>query len=208
MSTMAGYYAHPSEVGPVFDVANYSRFRAIKMAIICLGFGCLVAIGAVYVWNPDLIISEPSKVFADAHQETKDLMRDHPLGTKVGIGCAALFAALCFAGTVSCLANAAHGSFYVRVGEGGISLRAPDGLVGEFRQDFPWQAIERITVVQEKQVGAMSRNDGNTGGELQLRTHDGFAKDIRLDDFRQDAWLIHQRIEEAMEMRVAEFAEV
>jgi hypothetical protein len=205
MTSMTGYYAHASEVGPVFDVANYSRSKAMKMAIIAFGFGCLVALGAVYFWNPDWIVSEPSEVWASAHAETKELMRQHPLGVKVGVVCAALFALLCFTGTVSCMANAMSGDFYIRVGEGGISLRVPDGLFGRFCQDLSWQEVASITVVQEKQLGAMSRSSGNTGGELRLRTHEGLAKDIRLDDFRQDAWLIHQRIEEARELQVADF---
>ena len=208
MTTMIGYYAHASEVGPVFDVANYSRLKAIMMAFIAFGFGCLVALGAAYFWNPDSIISEPSEVWADAHKETKELIRQHPLGVKIGVGCAALFALLCFAGTISCVANAASNDFYIRVGEGGISLRVPDGLFGTFGQDLPWSQIARLTVVQEKKFGAMSRSSGNTGGELQLCTHDGLVKAIRLDHFRQDAWLIHQRIEESREMRLAEFDQV
>jgi hypothetical protein len=208
MTTMTGYYAHDSQFGPVFDVANYSRFKAIKTALISLGFGCMIGLGAAYFWNPDWVVSNPSEIWADAHQETKDLIRQHPLGVKVSAGCAALFATFCFAAAISLLANAVSNDFYIRVGEGGISLRVPDGLLGTFHRDLPWSEVDTLTVVQEKRLGAMSRNAGNTGGELQLRTREGFVKDIRLDQFRQDAWLIHQRIEEAREMRVADFSPV
>ncbi len=63
----------------------------------------------------------------DATQETKDLMRSHPQGVKIGVAIVSLFVILCLAGTVSCAANAASGDYYIRVGEGGPSLRVPDG---------------------------------------------------------------------------------
>ncbi len=63
----------------------------------------------------------------DATQETKDLMWIHPQGVKIGVAIASLFVILCLAGTVSCAANAASSEYYIHVGEGGLSLRVPDG---------------------------------------------------------------------------------
>ena len=197
---MHSYYAHESEVGPVYDVANFSRSKSLMLAFASLVFAGLVGFGAVYFWNPDWIASEPSVIWADAHQETKDLMRQHPLGVKIGVTVASLFSVLCLAMTASCVANAVSADYYIRVGEGGLSLRVPDGLWSTYQRDIPWPDVAQLKVVQEKRFGALSRNDGNIGGELQLRTHDGTTRIVRLDQFRQDAWLIHQRIEEAKDM--------
>ncbi len=204
MTTMSPYYASESEVGPVFDVANYSRAKAIKMAVISMIFAGVTGLGAVYVWNPDWINPNPSEIWADAHQETKNLKLQYPTGVKVGVGIAGSLAALFFLMSLSCVANASSGDYHIRAGEGGISLKVPDGVFGTLEKDIAWEDITKLTVVQEKYLGSMSRNAGNIGGELQIRARDGFARDIRLDDFRQDAWLIHQRIQEARETRPAE----
>jgi hypothetical protein len=203
---MNPYYAHESAVGPVFDVAHHSRFKALVMGLIALGFAGLISWGAAYFWNPDWVVSEPSQGFAEAHQEAKDFAQQHPWGVITGVGIAALFALLCVAGAASCVVEAVSGDYYIRAGEGGLSMRVPGRLFGVLQRDFHWSEIADLTVIQRKRMGSMSRSAGNLGGELQLRTHDGFSRDVRLDHFREDAWLIYQRIEEAMEMRPAVLA--
>jgi hypothetical protein len=206
MTTMNPYYARESDVGPVFDVAHYSSRKAIGTAVIGLVFGALVALAAAYVWAPDRVLAHPPKWYADAHQEAKDAIRQHPFGFHVGVGVAALFAALCVAGAASCLVNATTGNYYVRVGEGGVSLRVPDGIFSTFERDLAWSDIAKLKVVQEKQIGAMSKGSGNLGGRLELRTYDGLNKILRLDHFREDAWLIYKRIDESREMQTAVLA--
>jgi hypothetical protein len=203
MTSMNSYYGHESAVGPVFDVAHYSPFKATLLALTWLGFAAFVGLGAAYAWNPDWIISQPHEVFAEAHQEAKGWLGDHPWGVTIGVGLAAFFALLGLAGAASCLVAAWSGNFYLRAGAGGLSLRVPDLLAGATERDLAWSEIESLTVVQEKHLGSLSQSAGNLGGELQLCTHDGWSHDIRLDEFREDAWLIYERIEEAREMQAA-----
>ena len=150
---MHSYYARESEVGPVYDVANFSRFKSIMMALAALVFAGLVGFGAVYFWNPGWIVSEPSEIWANAHQETKDLTRQHPLGVKIGVAVASLFTGLCLVMSISCVANAVSADYYIRVGEGGLSLRVPDGLLGTYQRDIAWPEIAQLNVVQEKTFG-------------------------------------------------------
>jgi hypothetical protein len=206
MTTMNPYYANESSVGAVFDVAHFSRFKALKMAVVGFVFAALVGVAAVYVWNPDWLLPRPPSWFADANQDVKDLARQHPLGLKIGVGVAALFALIFAAASLSCIVNAYSGAYFIRVGENGLSLRLPDTFFSTFERDIDWSQVDKLTVVQEKYVGSLSRNAGNIGGELRLRTHDGLNRALRLDCFREDAWLIHQRIEEAMNTQAAVLA--
>lgn len=203
---MNPYYARQSDVGPVFDVAHYSPRRAIGTAVIGLIFGLVLGVGAVYLWNPDWVVNHPPKWYAKAHQEAKDAMRKHPLGFQVGAGAAGLFSLLCLAAGTSCFTNAVTRNYYVRVGEGGVSLRLPDGIFATFERDLPWSDIAKLKVVQEKQAGAMSVNSGNLGARLELRTYDGLDKTLRLDHFRENGWLIYNRISESREMQTAVLA--
>lgn len=203
-TTLNAYYAHDSEVGPVFDVARYSRGKSLWMGIIGIGFAALVGLAAAYVWSPDRIISHPSQAWAKAHQQTKDLMRQHPQGTKVGVAIAGLFGLLFLAAGLSAVAQAGSGDYFVRAGEGGLSLRVPAGLLSVFERDIAWENVAKLKVIQEKQLGSLSRNAGNLGGLMQLKTHDGLDRAIPLVCFKEDAWLIHQRILEARETRAAE----
>ncbi len=204
---MNPYYTHESEVGSVYDVASYSRFKPIATALAALAFAFFSGLGAVYFWNPDLIDPNPSEIWVEAHQDAKDLMTDHPIGTKVGVGLSALFSALCLAMSLSCICNSISGNYHIRVGEGGVSLRVPDALWGVLEKDIPWSEISELRVIQEKRLGALSRSAGNLGGEIELHLYDGTTHDIRLDHFKQDAWLIHQRIQEMKEVRPSDLSE-
>lgn len=206
MSDMNAYYAYESDVGPVFDVAHFSPIRSLWMGVVGLGFAAVIGVVAAYVWSPDWIVPHPPEWFFDANQETRDIAQQHPLGVTIGVGTAALFALVCAAAGVSGIASAFSSNYYIRVGENGLSLRVPDGLFRSFQRDLEWSEVAKLTVVQEKYIGSMSRNAGNTGGYLRLRTHDGLDRVLRLDCFREDAWLIHQRIEEAMNTRLAVLA--
>jgi len=203
MTTMNPYYAHESDVGAVFDVAHYSSRKALFMAFVGVVFAAFVGAAAAYVWKPDWFIRKPPVWYADAHQDVKDLMRQHPTGAKIGVGVAGLFAAVFFLAAASCVFNALSGNYYIRVGENGLSLRLPDSFFTAYERDLGWPDIAKVTVVQEKRFGALSQSSGNLGGELQLRLRDGDRRDLRLDHFREDAWLIYNRIQEAQEMQPA-----
>ena len=190
----------------MFDVAHYSPHKAVFTACIAFGAAGLVAVVAAYAWNPNWIIRDPPEVIADAVHETKNLMRLHPQGVKIGVGVAALLAFVFAAAGMSCVADAVKANYYIRVGEGGLSLRLPDRFFGAFERDVAWPDVAKLTVVQEKYLGAMSQSAGNIGGELRLRTRDGVNRDLRLDHFREDAWLIYNRIQEATRTQPAMLA--
>jgi hypothetical protein len=205
MTEMNSYYAHDSNVGPVFDVAHFSSFKATWMGAVGLLFAAVFALAASYAWNPDWLLPHPPRCFVEAHQDVRDLARQHPLGLQIGAGVGGLLALLFAAAGISSIVSAVSAGYYIRVGENGISLRLPNGIFNCFDRDFEWSEIEKLTVVQEKYIGS-SRNSGNIGGELRLRTRDGLNRKLRLDLFRENAWLIHRRIQEAMELRTAALA--
>ena len=203
MTELNPYYAHESSVGPVFDVAHFSRFRSLWMGLVGLAFAAVLAIVAAFFWNPDWIVPHPPHWFLDGNREIKSIAHQHPLGLAIGVGAAALFALIFAAAGLSGILSAYSGKYYIRAGERGMSLRLPDSFFSSFDRDFEWSEIAQLTVVQERLVGSMSRNAGNIGGELRIRTEDGLDRVLRLDCFREDAWLIHQRIEDAMDTRPA-----
>ena len=201
MTTMNPYHSHPSDVGPVFDVAHYSPRKAIGTAVAGLVVGVLVGMVAGYMFSPDWMLRHPPQWFAQPHGEATAFLNRHALGATIGATVAALFAGACFAGAVSYLVNALTGNFFIRIGEGGVSVRVPDGIFTIFERDLPWTDISRLRVVQEKQDGAMSVNSGNVGAVLELRTRSGLKKSLRMDDFRENGWLIDNRIDQSREMQ-------
>jgi len=205
MIEMNPYYARESEVGPVFDVATFSRRKALAMGLAGLVFAVLVGAVALYVWKPNLVIPHAPKWFADGNRETLQLWKDHPVGTPLCVGGAGLFAALFLGGSLSYLYQALTGDFYVRVGEGGISFRVPQGF-STLAFDLPWDEILKLTVTQQKQLGSLSQNAGNIGGYFTVRTRSHGNLFVCLNDFREPAHLIHRRIQEARETRPAELA--
>jgi hypothetical protein len=70
--------------------------------------------------------------------------------------------------------------------------------------DLPWDEIDDLTVVQIKQLGSTSRNSGNIGAELKIKTRTGKKHDIRLDGLSAAAYLIHERLNEARQMEPAD----
>ena len=166
---MNPYYARDSKVGSVFDVATFSPRKAVVMGLTGLAFGALVAAAALYVWNPNWIVPHPPKWFVDANHDAMKLWKEHPLGTPLGVGGAGLVAALFLAMSYTYLFQSLTGNFYFRVGEGGISFHVPGGF-RTLELDLPWDEIIKLKVVQEKQLGSLSRNAGNLGGYLTLRT--------------------------------------
>lgn len=205
MTNMNPEYAFNSDVGPVFDVATFSRGKAVMMGATAVVFAALIAGAALYVWNPGWFLENPPEWFADAHKDVRDVWQTYPRVTAISVATAAVLAALCGVAAVSCIAGALWGTYYLRAGEGGISLRAPDGF-GTLAVDLSWQEIAKLTVVQEKRLGSLSRNAGNVGASLNIKTCTGKKYYCRLDAFSQPGYLIHQRIEEARGMRLAVLA--
>jgi hypothetical protein len=203
MIEMNPYYARESEVGPVFDVATFSRGKALGMGITGLVFGVVVAAAVVYAWNPTRIMPRPPRQLADLNRETARLWRDHPQAMPYGLSTAGLVAAFFLVASGAYLYQSLTGDMYLRVGEGGLSLRVPNGF-HPLELDLPWNEIDQLTVTQRRQVGALSRNAGNLGGDLTLRTRSHGQVFVGLDDFREPAHLIYNRIQEARQTRPAE----
>jgi hypothetical protein len=203
MIEMNPYYARESEVGLVFDVATFSRLKALAMGLSGLVFGVLVGAAALYVWQPNSVLPHAPKWIADGNRETLQLWKDYPLGTPLCVGGVGLFAAIFLGGSLSYLFQTLTGDFYVRVGEGGVSFRVPQGF-STLALDLTWDEILKLTVTQEKQLGSLSRNVGNIGGHFTIRTRSHGNVFVCLNDFREPAHLIHRRIQEARDTRPAE----
>lgn len=203
MIEMNPYYARESEVGPVFDVATFSRRKAVAMVFSGLVFAALVGGAALYAWNPTLLVPHPPQLLAEANQEISKLWQDHPQAAQIGVAAAGLVAALFVTMSCAYLYQAFTQEMYVRVGEGGLSFRVPHGF-RSLALDLPWNEIIKLTVTQEKQLGSLSRNDGNLGGHFTLRTRSHGNLYVGLDDFREPAHLIYDRIQEATATRPAE----
>lgn len=202
MIEMSSGYAHESEIGPVFDVATFSPRKAIITAIVGTCFAAAVGGMAVYVWNPDWIVSNPAYGMTKANQEIRDLWRDHPRWCAVGVSVAGLLSAFLAAVSGKCWWDAWSGGYYLRASEAGLAMFVPNGW-GLLKLHVPWTEVEQVTVTQEKRLGSLSRSAGNIGASLSLRLSDGREYELRLDHFRQDGWLIHERLQEAQQMRAA-----
>lgn len=204
MVEMNAYYARQSDVGPVFDVATYSPLKAAVMGFTGLVFTTLFGAAIVYVWDPTSLVAKPLESIAEAQRDVQNLWRDHFTYTAIGLGVAGTITLGILAASVRCFVEACQADFFIRVGEGGISIYAPQGMRAK-RLDLPWSEIRDLTVFQLKKLGAMSRNTGNVRAELRLKTNAGESYVFPLDNFQQPAYLIHQRINEAMEMRPVTF---
>lgn len=71
--------------------------------------------------------------------------------------------------------------------------------------DMAWEDVADWTIVQVKQLGSLSRNAENIGGHLKLKTADGCKYEISLDRFREPAFIIHRRVQDALQMTPASF---
>jgi hypothetical protein len=205
MLEMNPYYARESHVGPVFDVATFSRGKALTLGTSGLVFAVLVGAAAVYVWNPNLVLPHAPKWFADGNRETLQLWKDYPRGTPAGVAGAGLIATLFLGASLSYLYQSFTGDSYIRVGEGGLSFRVPHGW-GCLALDVPWDEVVELKVTQVKRLGSLSQNAGNIGGHFTLRTCSHGNHFVSLDDFCEPAHVIYKRIEEARETRPAELA--
>ena len=208
MIEMNPFYAHESSVGPVFDVATWSPRKAFVTAVFCLIGGIAFAGIAAYAWFPDLLFDEPPAAFESFGEEIGNLKEEHPWATQVGIGFVALIGFLGLAGACSSTVNCFSGDYHFRAGPGGFSIRVPDGLdlttfgltSKVLDLDIPGGEIADWQIVQHKQVGALSRNAGNTMAFFKLRTTTGKRHEFSVDQFREPSRIIYSKIEDAFQM--------
>jgi hypothetical protein len=215
MVVITPYDAYPSSVGPVFDVATWSRRKVATMALIALPLGLVLAACAVCFWNPHVLAGHLPKGLKDVPLGILRLHRQHPWLRPVGAGGLGVLGFFFCAVAVASFIDCFTADYYLRVGRGGISLRVAGALdPAKFllrskvlELELPWDDVADWRVVQVKQLGSLSRNGGNIGGDLKLRTTDGRKHDISLDVFREPAFIIHSRIQDALEMVPAFFGE-
>lgn len=207
-------YAHDSAVGPVFDVATWSRAKAWSMAAFAPVLFLLLAAALVFAWKPTLVVDKPPKPIESFHQETLKFAKRQPWVAYGVSGAVGLFAFVTLVGSVALTADAMKSDYYFRVGPGGFSLRLPDGLdwsqcgmaVKRFDWDIPADQIAEWTIVQRKQLGSMSRHAGNISADLVIRTTDGKKKRFGLDGFREPGHIIYGKIKDAVQMVPMQFA--
>ncbi len=213
MIEMSPFYAHDSAVGPVFDVATWSRGKAWSMAVFAFLFGALVATALVFAWKPTLLLEKPPEFIASFHQETLKLQKEHPWAALGGTAFVALVGLLALAGSCASVLDALTGDYHFRAGPGGISLRVPHGLdlskfglvFKKLELELPMEQIHQWTIVQHKQLGSMSRSAGNIMAFLKIRTVDGKREEFNLDCFREPSHVIQSKINDALEMVPAQF---
>ncbi|NQT37426.1 MAG: hypothetical protein HQ581_08060 [Planctomycetes bacterium] len=214
MIEMNPYYAHRSSVGDVFDVASWSPRKALGGGLFCLLAGLVVATATCYMVQPKLLVKNPPKILKELNQEMRIGWKKHPWGMQAGLGGAGCMAFMLLAGGVATLGDFLRSDYYLRAGTGGVSLRVPQGVSWSklclaskvLRLDLSWDQVERWTVVQEKQIGSLSPNDGNIAAHIDLKTSDGKTHSFSVDCFREPARIIYQKLQDAMKMTTARLA--
>jgi hypothetical protein len=208
MIVMNPYYAYPSSVGPVFDVATWSARKVLTTALIALPLGLILAVGGIYFWNPKLIAVYLPKFFEELTTGVLDLHRNHAWSRYAGTAGFEFFAFLFLAGGIACIRDVLSGNYYFRAGQGGMVIRVPDGVdwakfalkSKTVSLELPWDKISTWLVVQCKQFGSMSRYSGNLGGHLKLKPFAGRKYVLSLNYFREPPFIINDKIQDAIQM--------
>ncbi len=208
MIEMNPYYAHDSSVGPVFDVATWSRRKAATLGCGAVVFG-LLGIGLLVVcFKPDLFLDKPPKVVRQIHSETQRMVRTHAAGTYAVTGVVGVGIYCAFATGFAFFHDLSAANYFFRIGRGGMSVRVPNGLdpMKAFlsqkilRMDLPFEQIADWKIVQHKQVGSLSRNTGNKTAYVNIKLIDGQRRSFFLDLFREPAHVIKSKIDSALQM--------
>lgn len=211
MPELNPYYAHPSPVGDVFDVATWSPGKNFSMGLMGIVSATLLGIAAACVWDP-VLLQDYAPDFADnLARENRKLADDYPYATPAIISVLGVLSYVFLGAGVTAVTDAMRSNCYFRSGPGGISLRLPNGVslakLGLGSQitslNLPWSEIVRWSITQRKQFGALSANAGNIGGHIDILLRDGRKYRFSLDTLREPARIIYNRIEESKEMRTA-----
>jgi hypothetical protein len=209
MVEMNPYYAQPSSVGDVFDVANWSPRKSFGMGIVGAVLGVLLIASAILLWNPQLIVQLTPGLAAFLERETQSIAQQYLFAIPVIIFCLGAIAYVFIASGVGSVLDSFRSDFYFRAGPGGLSLRVPHGpdwRKGGFGSkvlniDVPWDKIDRWRITQRKKLGSLSRDTGSLDAHLEIRIHGGRTYVFSLDGFREPARIIYERIQEALEMQ-------
>lgn len=213
MIEMSPYYAHSSPVGAVFDAATWSSRKALSMAVFGLVAGVGFAAATCYLVNPGLFAEKPPEVLKSLNEEIAKVKEEHPWGAAAGIGFVGFMAFVCLAGSLASFADGANPNYYFRAGPGGLSLRVPNGIdFGKLCMGFKvlvldvaWDEVKDCTIVQKKQLGALSRNADNLEAYVRLKLANGSKHTFSLDCFREPARVIDSKLRDATQMVPAHF---
>ncbi len=209
MAATGFYDAHDSAVGPVFDVATFSRKAQWVLAISSATFGLLVCTALILAWKPTLLIAQPPELVETFHTAVMEQMRNRAWLVLFGTGVAVVVAWFAFAGAIAGLVAAvSEDKYYLRIGPGGLSVRVPErvdfGKLGlafkELHRDIPAEEITSWKVIQK--VHEHMPTGATTKGMafLEIRTVDGGKFDICLSQFNESADLIHSRLASTVQL--------
>lgn len=215
MIEMNPYYFHSSSVGPVYDVAQWSRRSALGGAVMFLVAGAAIAVGVCFAWEPRWFFEEAPAWLDELPAEILKGHDEHPWLMRGGIALFGLFAAFLFVGAIDFLRQFVANDFYLRAGPGGLSLRVSGRLAWSkcclathtWELDLPWEQIEGWKIVQVKRLGSLSQNAGNLSASMTIRTTAGKQYDFSLIGFREPSHVIYNRIQEATELVPAQVGE-
>lgn len=166
----------------------------------------------MYVWDPSLVVQKPGEPLRSLNKEIEKGHKELGAGMTLAIVSAGVFGFVFLAGGLSEILGVADPNFYFRAGQGGFSIRVLQGIdwgklglgLNVVEVDIGWDEIEDWQLTQHKHFGSLSRNAGNISADFSLKTVDGKKYSFTLDTFREPGHIIHDRIQEAMEMVPAE----
>jgi hypothetical protein len=211
MTEMNPYYAHPSPVGDVFDVATWSPGKNFGMGLTGIVLATLVGLLAACVWEPGLLGDYFPGLANDLERDMDKLAKPFPWAIPAIVAAMGVIAYIFLAASVTFVTDAMRNNCYFRAGPRGMSLRLPHGMslakLGFGSRmvtlNVPWEQIQRWTITQRKQIGALSPNAGNLNAHFDLKLRDGRSFRFSLDTFREPARIIYGRIEESQGMTTA-----
>jgi hypothetical protein len=211
MVEMNPYYAHSSPVGDVFDVAAWSPRKSLAMGVVGIVLAVVVGGAAACLWHPDLLADWAPDLAHSLEKETRAIAKQYTHAITAIVCFMGVLSYVFLASGVSSVVDALRTDYYFRAGPGGFSIRVPYGFSWAtlgfgsalLELNLPWSEVDRWTITQRKQLGALSPNAGNLDAHIDVRLRGGRDYRISLDAFREPARIIHNRIEEAQEMTTA-----
>ena len=156
------YYAHPSSIGEVFDVATFSHRKAMTMAIFGVVLGTALLAVAVHLYNTALLPVPSAEWIAEMNEFIVEAGKTHAWIVNTGIGALISFGFIFLMAALASAVNSVSPNYFFRAGPAGFSVRVPNGVAlsklgfgsRALQLDLRWEEIKKWTLVQEKQFGS------------------------------------------------------
>jgi hypothetical protein len=211
MLEMNPYYAHTSPVGDVFDVATWSPRKSLVMGLVGVLLGLVVGFAAVCLWNPALLAGLVPDLAHSLERETRSIAKQYTHAITAIVCFMGVLSYVFLASGVSSVVDALRKDYFFRAGPGGFSLRVPHGFSWAklgfgsnlLELNLPWSEVDRWSITQRKQLGALSVHAGNLDAQIDIRVRGGREFRFSLDTFREPARVVFSRIQEAQQMTTA-----